>query len=61
VKTDGDTRYLMITETVDTSETTEITFNDLVAGDTVDVFGADDTTEPACALADTVQKYVTAP
>ena len=61
VKTDGGTRYLTITETADTSETAEITFTDLVAGDTVDVFGADDTMEPACVLADTVQKYVTAP
>jgi hypothetical protein len=61
VKTDDGTRYLRITETVDTSETEAITFADLVAGDTVDVFGADDTTEPACVLADTVQKYPTAP
>ena len=61
VKTDGGTSYLEITETVDTSETTEITFTDLVAGDTVDVFGIDDASEPACVLADTVQKYVTAP
>jgi hypothetical protein len=51
----------MITETGDTSETAEITFSDLVADDTVDVFGADDAMEPACVLADTVQKYVTAP
>jgi len=61
VKTDGGTRYLEITETADTSETAEITFTDLVAGDAVDVFGVDDATEPACVLADTVQKYVTSP
>ena len=61
VKTDGGTRYLEITETVDTSETAEITFTDLIAGDTVDVFGVDDAMEPACVLADTVQKHATAP
>ena len=54
VKTKGGTRYLEITETVDTSETAEITFTDLVAGDTVDVFGGDDAMEPACVLADAV-------
>lgn len=61
VKTDAGTRYLKITETVNTVETAEITFADLVAGDTVDVFGGDDAAETACVLADTVQKYVNAP
>jgi hypothetical protein len=58
VKTDAGTRYLRITETGDTSETAEIAFGDLGAGDTVDVYGADDSAEPACVLADTVQMYV---
>ena len=61
VKTDAATRYLQITETAATSETTDITFADLVVGDTVDVFGAIDAGETACVLADTVQKYFTAP
>jgi hypothetical protein len=59
VKTDAATRYLLITETPDTSETTQIAFTDLVAGNTVDVFGADDVMETACVLADTIQKYTT--
>jgi hypothetical protein len=59
VKTDASTRYLLITETPDTSETTQITFADLAAGNTVDVFGADDVMETACVLADTIQKYAT--
>jgi hypothetical protein len=45
VKTDGGTRNLTIKEPADTSETAEITFTDLVAGDTVDVFGADDSSQ----------------
>jgi len=61
VKTDAATRYLQITETAATSETADITFADLVVGDTVDVFGAIDAGETACVLADTVQKYLTAP
>ncbi|MCJ7452153.1 MAG: DUF4382 domain-containing protein [Steroidobacteraceae bacterium] len=61
VKVDAGTRYLLITETASTSETTEITFADLAAGDLVDVFGADDAVDSECVLADTVQKYVTAP
>jgi hypothetical protein len=61
VKVDADTRYLLITETANTSETSEILFADLAVGNKVDVFGADDATEAACVLADTVQKYVTAP
>jgi hypothetical protein len=59
VKTDAATRYLLITETPDTSETTQIAFTDLAAGNTVDVFGADDVMETACVLADTIQKYTT--
>jgi hypothetical protein len=59
VKTDANTRYLLITETAATSETTQITFADLVAGNTVDVFGADDVIETACVLANTIQKYAT--
>ena len=57
VKTDVGTRYLLITETATSSDTTEITFADLMAGDKVDVYGANDATEPACVLADTIQKY----
>jgi len=57
VKTDVGTRYLRITETADTSETAEISFADLAAGDTVDVYGAGDATEPACVLAGTIQSY----
>lgn len=59
VKTDAGTRYLLITETPDTSDTTQITFADLAAGNTVDVFGADDVIDTACVLADTIQKYMT--
>jgi Domain of unknown function (DUF4382) len=61
VKVDAGTRYLLITETASTSETTEITFSELAAGDLVDVFGADDASESECVLADTVQKYLAAP
>jgi hypothetical protein len=61
VKTDAATRYLEITEAPDASETAEITFAGLGIGDTVDVFGTIDAGETACVLADTVQKYETAP
>ena len=61
VKTDAGTRYLRITESPSTSETAEIAFADLAAGDTVDVFGSVDTVDDTCVLADTIQKYVTAP
>jgi len=61
VKTDATTRYLRITESNSASETAEITPADLAVGDDVDVYGADDATESACVLADTIQKYVTAP
>lgn len=59
VETNAGTRFLEITETGTTSETVEITFADLAAGDQVDVFGADDAVDAECVLADTVQKYVT--
>ena len=42
------------------SETTEIVFADLAVGDDVDVYG-ESIEGGACVLADTVQKYVTAP
>ncbi len=61
VETDAGTRFLEITETANTSETVEITFADLAAGDQVDVFGADDAVDADCVLADTVQKYLMAP
>ncbi len=57
VKTDASTRYLFIKETADTSETTEIAFQDLVAGNKVDVFGTNDVTDTDCVLADAIQKY----
>jgi len=60
VKTDASTRYLRITESANSSETAEIAFADLTVGDDVDVYGSDDT-EVGCILADTIQKYVTAP
>lgn len=61
VKTDADTRYLRITESANASETAEIAFADLAVGDKVDVYGNDDPVETACVLADTIQKFVTAP
>jgi hypothetical protein len=61
VKVDAGTRYLLITETASTSETTEVTFADLAPADNVDVYGANDAVDIDCVLADTVQKYVTAP
>jgi hypothetical protein len=62
VKTDASTRYLLITESATSSETTEITFADLASGNSVDVYGAADPAEPTtCVLADTIQKYVPAP
>jgi len=59
VKTDAGTRYLQITETANTSDTTEIAFVDLAAGNTIDVFGTNDPVDTACVLADTIQKYAT--
>jgi hypothetical protein len=61
VKTDADTRYLRVTESANASETVEIAFADLAVGDTVDVYGSDDVADIACVLADTIQKFVTAP
>jgi len=61
VKTDADTRYLLITESASSSETAEIAFADLAVGNDVDVYGSDDTVDTTCVLADTIQKYVTAP
>ena len=59
VRTDADTRYLEIAESANASETTEILFADLAVDDDVDVYGSLE--GDACVLADTVQKYVTAP
>jgi hypothetical protein len=61
VTTDAGTRYLQITETASSSETAEITFADLAVGDDVDVYGDVDPADAQCVLADTIQKYVTAP
>jgi hypothetical protein len=61
VKTDAVTRFLLITESPTTSETTEITFAELAVGNSVDVYGSDDAVNMECILADTVQKYVVAP
>ena len=60
VRTDADTRYLEIAESANASETSEILFADLAVGDDVDVYGSS-IEGGACVLADTVQKYVTAP
>jgi hypothetical protein len=60
VRTDAGTRYLEIAESANTSDTTEIGFADLAVGDDVDVYGSS-IEGGACMLADTVQKYVTAP
>jgi hypothetical protein len=54
-----DTRFLLITEAAGSSETSEIDFDALAAGDAVDVFGSDGGS--GCVLADTIQKYVAAP
>ncbi len=61
VKTDAATRYLLITESATSSETTEITLADLAAGNSVDVYGTVDPSDAACVLADTIQKYVATP
>jgi hypothetical protein len=60
VKTDAATRYLLITESATSSETTEIAFTGLAAGNNVDVYGTTDPVELSCVLADTIQKYVPA-
>jgi hypothetical protein len=59
VRTTVDTRILKITETASSSETEEVEFGTLAAGDTVDVYGSEAAVDPACVIADTVQKYVT--
>jgi hypothetical protein len=61
VKTDVGTRYLEITEKSSSTETAEIAFGDLAVDDKVDVYGSNDTVNTECVLADTIQKYVTAP
>jgi Domain of unknown function (DUF4382) len=61
VTTTATTRFLLITESASTSETAEIDFDALAAGDIVDVFGSADPMDTTCVLADTVQKYVAAP
>jgi len=60
VTTDAATRYLLITESATSSETTEIAFSDLASGNSVDVYGTADPSDAACVLADTIQKYVPA-
>ena len=60
VKTDAATRYLLITESATSSETTEIAFTGLAVGNNVDVYGTTDPVELSCVLADTIQKYVPA-
>jgi hypothetical protein len=59
VKTTAATRLLRITETANSSETAEIVFGDLAAGDEVDVYGSVDPDDATCAIADTVQVYAT--
>jgi hypothetical protein len=60
VKTDPATRYLLITESATSTETTEIAFTGLAVGNNVDVYGTTDPVELSCVLADTIQKYVPA-
>jgi hypothetical protein len=60
VTTDAETRYLLITESPTASDTTEITFANLVETNSVDVYGTTDPVELNCVLADTIQKYVPA-
>ena len=61
VTTDAATRFLQITESAGASETAEILPSTLAVGNAVDVYGSDDAVNAGCILADTVQKYVTAP
>jgi len=61
VTTDATTRYLQITESGGASETAEILPSNLAVGNSVDVYGSTDTVNAGCVLADTIQKYVTAP
>lgn len=59
VKTRESTRLLRITQTPTSSETEEIVFGDLDAGDPVDVYGRADPDDATCVIADTVQVYAT--
>jgi len=61
VTTDASTRYLQITESGSASETAVIPASDLAVSNSVDVYGTTDTVNAGCVLADTIQKYVTAP
>ena len=61
VTTDATTRYLQITESGSASETAEILPSSLAVGNSVDVYGTTDAVNAGCVLADTIQKYVTAP
>ena len=61
ITTDAATLYLQITESNTASETAAITFGGLAVGDQVDVYGKADPADASCMLAQTVQKYVTAP
>jgi len=61
VTTDATTRYLQITESGSASETAEILPSGLAVGNSVDVYGTTDAVNAGCVLADTIQKYVTAP
>jgi hypothetical protein len=61
VTTDAGTRYLQITESASASETAEILPSALAVANSVDVYGSADTANAGCILADTVQKYVSAP
>jgi hypothetical protein len=61
VTTDAATRYLLVTESATASETTEIAFADLAVGNDVDVYGTTDPSQAGCVLADTIQKFASAP
>jgi hypothetical protein len=61
VTTDASTRYLQITESGGASETAEILPSNLAVGNSVDVYATTDAVNAGCVLADTIQKYVTAP
>lgn len=57
VRTTADTRLLRILQSPTSSETEEIVFGDLAAGDEVDVYGSVDPADSTCVIADTVQVY----
>jgi hypothetical protein len=61
ITTDAATVYLRITESTSASETAATTFEGLVVGNKVDVYGKADRQESACVRAENVQKYVTGP